>query len=113
MAELGEFFLQSDRMCLFIVYFKKICGIDRRRRKFSWFVDLEHIFLKYFGCIPRVELHNILSIFNRVADLGEFYNRVLASGRLRRGADLGENFRKSQIAGCSSWWVFELGECLL
>ena len=93
MAELGDFFLKSDRMCLFIVYFKKLCGNDRRRRKISCILGLEHIFLKNFGCIPRVELHKILSIFNRVADLGEFYNRVLASGRLRRVADLGEIFR--------------------
>ena len=50
---------------------------------FHDFVDMEHIFLKNFGCIPRVELHKIFSIFNRVADLGKFYNRVLASGRLR------------------------------
>ena len=72
MAELGDFFLKSDRMCLFIVYFKELCGIDRRSRKFSWFLDLEHIFLTNFGCIPRVGLHKIFSIFNRVADLGEF-----------------------------------------
>ena len=42
-----------------------------------------YIFLKNFGCIPHLELDEIMFFSIGVVEIGEFLNKVLASGRDR------------------------------
>ena len=81
LVELGDFFLKSDRVWLYLRISRDSLENDRRRRKFSWFLALEYIFLKNFGSIPRAvshvgmaELHGLLSISIGVVEIGEFLN---------------------------------------